>query len=66
MKALEEALQHHQAGHLEEAGAIYRQILDADPEQAEALHWLGVIELQQGRPQAAVELIAQALKIKPA
>lgn len=66
MEALEKALQHHQAGHLEEARALYRQILDTDREQPEALHWLGVIELQQGHPQAAVELIEQALKIKPA
>ncbi len=66
MEALEKALQQHQAGHLEEARALYRQLLNTDPEQAEALHWLGVIELQQGHPQAAVELIEQALEIRPA
>jgi tetratricopeptide (TPR) repeat protein/SAM-dependent methyltransferase len=66
METLEKALQHHQAGRLEKARALYRQILDTDREQPEALHWLGVIELQQGQPQVAVELIEQALKIKPA
>lgn len=65
METLQEALQHHQSGRLVEAEALYRQILDSDPEQPEALHWLGVIELQQGHPQAAVELIEQALKVRP-
>jgi Tfp pilus assembly protein PilF/2-polyprenyl-3-methyl-5-hydroxy-6-metoxy-1,4-benzoquinol methylase len=65
METLQEALQHHQAGRLVEAEALYRQILDTDPEQPEALHWLGVIELQQGQPQTAVELIQQALKVRP-
>jgi tetratricopeptide (TPR) repeat protein/SAM-dependent methyltransferase len=65
MEALEKALQHHQAGRLEDAEALYRRILEGDPNQPEALHWLGVMELQQGHCQRAVELIQRALAGKP-
>lgn len=37
-KALAIALQHHQAGRLQQAEPIYREILRADPNHADALH----------------------------
>ena len=39
-------LEHHQAGQLREAEQIYRQVLDIDPNNPEALHLLGVIAHQ--------------------
>ncbi|MFQ6022740.1 MAG: tetratricopeptide repeat protein, partial [Acidiferrobacterales bacterium] len=65
MTTIEQALEHHQAGRLRQAEAIYRQILTRDPNHAKALHLMGVIAHQTGQQAAAVELIGRALKLKP-
>jgi tetratricopeptide (TPR) repeat protein len=59
------ALKHHQAGALVEAERLYREILVAEPRQADALHLLGVIANQVGNPKLAVELIGEAIGINP-
>ena len=64
-KAIQAALEHHQAGRLPQAEAIYRQILRVTPNHLEALHLLGMIAHQTGRNEIAVELIGKALSIKP-
>lgn len=64
-QALELALQHHQSGRLEEAEEIYRQILAAEPSNADALHLLGVIAHQVGQNDAALDLIRQAIALRP-
>ena len=60
------AVQHHQAGRLAEAEAIYRQILAVEPRHADALHLLGVIAHQVGRNDVAVEMILKAITLAPA
>jgi len=55
------ALQHHRAGRLLEAEALYRQILATETEHPDSLHMLGVIAQQSGRPQLAIELIRRAI-----
>jgi protein O-GlcNAc transferase len=62
---LERALQFHRAGDLHRAGALYQQLLQADPEQPDALHLLGVVALQLGRADVAVGYIGQALRHRP-
>lgn len=64
-EALRIAVAHHQAGQLPQAEAIYRQILQAQPEHADALHLLGVLAHQAGRNEQAVELIGKAIHIFP-
>ena len=64
-EALAIAVQHHQAGRLHQAEQVYRQILQADPHQADALHLLGVLANQTGHHEAAIELIRQAIAINP-
>ena len=59
------AIQHHQAGRLAEAEALYRQILDVQPNHADARHHLGVIAYQLGRHEPAIEMIRQALVFDP-
>lgn len=59
------ALQHHQQGQLAQAEELYRQVLEASPQHADALHYLGVIYHQNGRHDLAVTTIAQALAIAP-
>ncbi len=55
------ALKHHQKGELQQAEAIYRQVLEADPDNADALHLLGVIANQLGQNEIAVGLIEKAI-----
>jgi protein O-GlcNAc transferase len=62
---LDLAMQHHQAGRAAQAEAIYQQILAADPDDADALHLLGVLEFQTGRPALAVQHINRAVQIDP-
>jgi protein O-GlcNAc transferase len=64
-QALKSAIQHHQAGRLAEAEALYRQILQQNPGHAEALHLLGVLAAQVGRGDVAVNLIRQAIALQP-
>jgi predicted O-linked N-acetylglucosamine transferase (SPINDLY family) len=59
----ESGLSHHQAGRLAEAERMYRQVLTQQPTHADALHLLGVLAAQSGRPDAAVELIRRAIEI---
>ena len=56
----------HASGRLAEAETNYRQVLAAAPRHAEALHALGALAIQAGRPDAADELLAQAIAQKPA
>jgi protein O-GlcNAc transferase len=55
------AMRHHQAGRLNDAEQLYRQILKLDARHADALHLLGVLSHQLGRNDAAVELIGKAI-----
>jgi predicted TPR repeat methyltransferase len=59
------ALEHHRAGRLRQAAVGYRALIDRDPNHAEALHWMGVLALQAGRPAAAVPLLEQAATLRP-
>ena len=63
-EAIRLALEHHRAGRLPEAEAIYRRILDVEPGNFDALHLLGTIACQVGRYGLSVELIEKALAIK--
>ncbi len=63
-EALAIALQQHQAGRLAVAEQIYRQILAADPDHADALHLLGVVAAQAGKNEAALQYIGRAIARK--
>ena len=64
-EALQLALQHHKAGRLAEAEALYRQILAAQPNHFDALHFLGLIAHQIGRHDIAVDLIRRSIALHP-
>ncbi len=51
----------HQQGDIEQAQAMYEEILSIEPEQPDALHFLGVLQHQLGYSDKAVELIHRAL-----
>jgi Flp pilus assembly protein TadD len=54
----------HRGQRLAEAEAAYRQVLALDPEDADALHLLGLVADQTGRPGEAAERIGQAIRLK--
>ena len=61
---LAEAQNHHQAGRFDQARDLYLKALTLDPDNADALHFLGILRYQQGDPAQAVELISKALATK--
>ena len=62
-EALSAATQQHQAGQLQAAEQIYRQILAVEPDHPHALHQLGLLAHQSGRPDVAVEFVLRAIAI---
>ncbi|MEZ0232874.1 MAG: tetratricopeptide repeat protein [Methylophilaceae bacterium] len=59
------ALNHHREGQLVHAETCYRQLLALQPDNAGALHLLGVLCHQTNRANDAIALITSAIKIEP-
>jgi protein O-GlcNAc transferase len=59
-----QAVAHHQAGRLNEAEGLYRQVCTADPKHFAALHRLGIVAHQLGRPDAP-DILARAVALRP-
>lgn len=62
---LKSALVHHQQGRLDEAEHLYRQVLDHQPHQQDALRLLGVLCRQRGDLETSRKLLELALEIRP-
>ena len=60
-KLLKTGLMYHQTGQLKKAEEAYTRILEADPNQPDALHLSGVIAHQFGKPESAISFIKRAL-----
>ncbi len=60
---LQTALQHQQAGDLQKAEVLYRQVLQAEPNQADAWHLLGVIFALRGQQEQALAFFDKAIAI---
>ena len=65
VEVLQQAIRLQQQGRFDEAQRRYRSVLKAQPDQADALHYLGVLRAQQGNPQEAARLISRALELRP-
>ena len=63
--ALQQAMQCQQQGQLDAAQALYQQVLADHPQQADALHLLGVLHAQRRDFPRAHELIWQAITVNP-
>jgi protein O-GlcNAc transferase len=61
-EAFELAIQYHNIGELQQAEAIYRQILEIAPHNGEVLHLLGIIAAQLENYETALELIEKAIQ----
>ena len=55
------AIELHQRGDLAQAERFYRQVLQAAPAHLDSLNLLGVLAIQTGRHELAVELIGKAI-----
>lgn len=64
-RAIEMAAEMHRSGQLERAEAMYVDILRQDPGNVDAIHLLGVLARQGGRPDVAVQLIGRAVERRP-
>jgi Tfp pilus assembly protein PilF len=62
---LARAIEHHRRGRLDEAAALYESLIGERPDDADAVHLLGVVSLQRGDARRAVELIGRALALRP-
>ncbi len=62
---MDTAVRHHQAGRHAEAVAGYRQLLRADPGQAEVYVNIGIALKAQGQPGEAAACYRQAIQLKP-
>ena len=68
----EETLQHvqsgvqaFQAGNLDAAGNIFRNILSTNPSEIHSLHFLGLVFCQQGKLDVGVALIEKSISLDP-
>jgi protein O-GlcNAc transferase len=62
---LQQAVGFHHAGQLQEAGQLYRSVLQADSEHPEANHNLGVLLLEELKSDASLPHFEAALAAKP-
>jgi predicted O-linked N-acetylglucosamine transferase (SPINDLY family) len=62
---LNQATEHHRAGQLSQARQLYESVLALSPDLPLAQFRLGLLEMQEGRPELAVRLIERAAEIDP-
>ncbi len=65
LQALKEALELQQQGKAIEARQRYRQILQQEPENANAMHLCGLTYLETGQEGTAITMIKSAINLKP-
>lgn len=63
--ALTFAVRIHRAGDVDNAETLYRRILEAVPEQPDALNFLGMIAMHRGRIDDAIALIRKSIAVEP-
>ncbi|HET8706931.1 MAG TPA: tetratricopeptide repeat protein [Pseudomonadales bacterium] len=59
------AQQLHRKGFLNDAEPLYQRILDAYPEQADSLHFLGLLQYQRGEKQAGLDSVLRSIELNP-
>jgi Flp pilus assembly protein TadD len=64
-QAMQAAWMHRQRGNLSQAETICQQIIQASPNNADALNLLGALMMQDGRVDIATSYFSQAIRINP-
>jgi len=59
------ALDRHQAGARDEAEALYKRALDADPREPTALYLYGLFNFEAGKVEAADRLLTKVVEVRP-
>ena len=62
---LQQGLAHHKRGQRNLADSYYQKALAIEPNDPDALHYLGVLRHYEGRSSAAADLIAKAVSLRP-
>ncbi len=62
---LQQAVALHQSGQRDQAKALYEEVLNFDPNNVDAIHLLGVLDLQAGQNEAALKQLERAAKLNP-
>lgn len=62
---LQKGIAFHVDGHFAQAQAVYEDILAEQPEQYDALHLMGVLAMQAGDFERAVDFVGRAIAIHP-
>jgi len=62
-KIIQQAIQYHEAGNLQQAETLYRKILAKHPDHPNTLYLLGTLAHQVGHHQSAIKLIKKAIII---
>lgn len=62
---LQAGIEHHQESRLARAVEMYARVLEIDPDNAAALHLLGLAAHQLGRPEEALKLVDCATTRRP-
>jgi virginiamycin A acetyltransferase len=62
---MDRAIEYHNLGQSKEAESLYRQVLQLEPNSADALHLLGYLLHQKNEHEQAIELIYQSLMNDP-
>jgi len=65
VQPIQQAVDLHRKGRLAEAEAIYLRLLRSRPNDVDALHYLGVLRMNQDRPDQAAELVQRSLRLAP-
>src|SRR5438128_1100749 len=61
---LQRALYLHQQGRLDEAVSIYQNLITRNPNNASALHFLGLANASRGQLSAAIKLLERSITIE--
>ncbi|MEH2000526.1 MAG: tetratricopeptide repeat protein [Nostoc sp.] len=64
-EALQLAVQHHRAKRFTQAEEVYRQVIEVNPKQLEAVYGLGMLAQQRGQHQNAEQFFRIALELQP-
>ena len=64
-QAFTAAMQHHQAGRIAEAEALYRQVIAKQPRNGDALHLLGLLLIHRGDAAGSIEPFSRAVAASP-
>ncbi len=62
---IKQAISFHQQGNLVDAEAVYKKVLNVDPNDFDALHMLGIINAQRGSFEEAEKFLRKALSVDP-